>query len=758
MISFFYAKNNPFFRIITLALGLALSSVLFSYIAFFLNTNTYFGEYENLYAIDRNLVVGYQESNTNMIFAPIPSALRNTLPEIVSATVCSRTNDCSFTYQNHDYPSQMIMADSCFFETMGIRILEGDSKQLGLQNHIFISDKLAKAMFKDESPVGSQILFYNVIPYTVAGVFEHVENSTLQFEAVLSFVNVSNQFGYYCGWNGGDSFQGYVRLLPEIPYRQVSDKLQSVILSHIEPMEGYEESFFLIPITDLATKKDNTPLFLFILNLLAVAVLTICTFNYILSVLSTLPLRIKSIGIYKSCGASKLSIFKMFLAETGCIIVAAVGISSILVYMMNEPIETFTGLTLPVLFSWDNMRLPFLTLLDAAFTAEVVPGIVLARTPTNLFFSAKTTGKQIWKKLLLFVQITGAAIILPLLTVTIQQYYYLTNKPLGYDSENILYANLGGRLQSDEQINTLLSELKRFPYVASVATSEDFIGGYSGNPVWDDEENTLFITRLTAFDSCYIPTLNINIVEGRNLQGEGEMLVNETFAKKYSPNESIIGKTPLHYEKRGKIVGVTADYSFASLYSEIQPLLVFGKVPMKNGILFVRLSEITPERLKQLNSRLAELVADNDIGFTVQSDVLRSSYEPARQFRNVIGYTALVIFIIVFIGLFVYIDNEITRKTKEIAIRKVNGASVSDILKIMLSDIVLALVPAVITGSIIAVPIVQYWLEQFAYKTEVSWVLYASAGFVIFASVCICTIIKSWNTANSNPVKHLKSE
>lgn len=236
------------------------------------------------------------------------------------------------------------------------------------------------------------------------------------------------------------------------------------------------------------------------------------------------------------------------------------------------------------------------------------------------------------------------------------------------------------------------------------------------------------------------------------------MLVNETFAKKLNPNESIIGKTLLHYEKSGKIVGIMKDYSFSSLYSEIQPILVFGKAPTQNRVLFVRLTQITPERLKELNKLLANLTADNDIGFTVQSDILRSNYEPARQFRNVIGYTTMVIFIIVFIGLFIYIDNEITRKTKEIAIRKVNGATVSDILKIMLSDIFTSLSFAVVAGSIISIPLVQYWLEQFAYKTNVSWGLYVSTGFSIFALVCICTVIKSWKTANDNPVKHLKQE
>lgn len=460
-------QNKPILRIVTLALGLTLSTVLFSYIAFFLNTNTYFNEYQNLYAINRNTIVDKKESNTNIIYAPIPSTLRSTLPEIKSATVCSRMRSCSFTYQNHDYPSQMIMADSCFFETMGIDILAGDSKLLGLQNHIFISDKLAQTIFKDENPIGNQILFYNTMPYTVIGVFKHVKNSTLQFDAVLSFVNVSRQFGYYCGWNGGDSFQGYVRLSPQIPYGQVSDKLQNAIRPHMETMEGYEETFNLIPITDLATKRDNIPSFLFILNLLAIIVLIISTLNYILSVLSTLPSRIKSIGIYKSCGASKSSIFKMFLAETGYIVIAAICISSILIYMMNDPINTFTGLTLPVLFSLDNLWLPIITLLTAALTAGIVPGIILARTPTTFFFSVKTTGKQFWKKSLLFIQICGAAIILPLLTVTALQYRYLTNKSLGYDSENIIYTALGGRLQTEGQINSLLSELKRLPYVVS---------------------------------------------------------------------------------------------------------------------------------------------------------------------------------------------------------------------------------------------------------------------------------------------------
>lgn len=754
----FNHKNKTISKIVTLALGLTISSVLFAYIAFFLNTNTFFNDYKNLYAIDRYLETNNIKENTNIINAPIPAALRESLPEIKSATVCSRTRDCSFTYQNQDYPSYMIMADSCFFETMGIEILEGDSKHLGMQNHIFLSDKLAKTIFKDENPVGNQILFYNTIPYTVAGLFKSVKNSTLNFEAVLSFVNVSNQFGYYAGWDGGDSFQGYVRLLPGIPYKKVSDKLQGALDPHLSIMEGYLEKFSLIPITDLATKRDDTPAFLFILNLLAIVVLLVSTFNYILSVLSSLPLRIKTIGIYKSCGASKFDIFKMFLAETEYIVIVSVCLTIILIYVMNDPIQTFTGLTLSNLFSWDNLWLPFLTLLTMALIAGIVPGIVLANTSTDYFFSAKTTGKQIWKKFLLFIQITGAAIILPLLTVSALQYYYLVNKPLGFESENIIYTWLGGRLESDEQLNMFMSEFKSIPYVEAAATSESpIISGLSGNPVWDDEENIKFISRLTSFDSSYIPTLKIDIVEGRNIKGEGEILINETFARKMQSKESLIGKTLLHYEKLGKIVGIAGDYSYNSLYSEIQPILIFGKAPIRNGVLIVRLSEITPERIKALNELLAKLLP-NPPSFEVQTDTIRWQYEKTRQFRNVIGYTSIAIFIIVFIGLLGYIDNEISRKTKEIAIRKVNGATVSNILKIIWKDLALALIPGVVVGSMAAYPIVNRWMEQFAYKIDITWILYATTGLVIFVIISLCTILKSWRTANDNPVKHLKQE
>lgn len=257
-----------------------------------------------------------------------------------------------------------------------------------------------------------------------------------------------------------------------------------------------------------------------------------------------------------------------------------------------------------------------------------------------------------------------------------------------------------------------------------------------------------------------ISLMKIPLLEGQPLKGDGDILVNESFVSKRGWTDAAIGKYIYDDEGnlKGKIVGVTRDFMVNSFFTPQLPVIMFGSDRMSYCNFTVRVSELTPEYLREMNDKIAELFPNEDVGFTVLKTIIESQYEGTRHFRDGVFVASIAILLITLMGLLGYITDEMHRRSKEIAIRKVNGATAPNILRLLSKDVLITAFPAILLGVIASRVVGESWLRQFADKIPLTVFIFISTALLVLAIIWGCVILKSWNIANENPVRSIKNE
>lgn len=769
-LSLLRGKGNNLIKIISLSAGLLVGLVLFARVAFERSFDTYYPEADRLYSIMCNYTIGGEVRDpTAFLHAPMPSDMNNEMPEIAFATVVRAHGKQPFFNDEQKFEPETVYADSLFFKTFGFELIKGDDKLLGIVDNLFLSEKMAKTIFGNEEPVGKVLKHGKNRPYIVQGIFKNIpENSHLRFDAVGSFDNMEKQFGYETSWDSGDSFLGYVRLAPNVSPETVDAKLPAFLRKHQDvdayKEHGFEAEYYLYSVTRIHSGNENVKRMLIILSLLATAILFVASMNYVLISISSLTQRAKTVGVHKCNGASSKDIFSMFIYETAILVSVSLIIILLVLFAFRGIIEGITNASLGALFSFANLWTSVFVVAIIFFLSCIIPGRIFSSIPVTQVFHTTTSNKIYWKRSLLFIQFTGISFILILMAIILKQYTTIMDKDLGYNPENIVYVKINGlrgenRDELMHNVAMFKQEFERFPFVESASTHSSLpTSGYGGCPVTDKDNNWLFTARGAFYDPDYIPTMGISFVAGGNFTGPDQVIVNETFVRKMDWKDNPVGKEVINGgNSYGKIVGVVKDYPINSLYIEQQPILIEYR-NVSSGYLTLRLSDLTPGYLKELNAKLVDLYPNDDMGFAVLQDKLSQQYVSIQQFRDSVIAAFIVVLLITMMGLFGYVSDEITRRSKEIAIRKINGATTKRILKLLCKDITYMALPAITIGIMISFLIGRNWLQEFAVKTPLSPGMFIFCGILIFMGILLLVTSRTWNVANENPVESIKSE
>lgn len=761
------APGNNLIKIVSLTLGLGVGLLLFARVAFELSFDSFFGQVENLYVVNTHYQIkGEDYGHSTAGYAPLASAMREEFPQVEVATVCRKAyGEFSLFRQDHKFTPEVVLGDSLFFRTMQIGVVRGDDRRLGAPDQIFLSESFARRVFPHDDPLGQVLYYAKNYPYTVAGIFRDIpENTHLRFDAVVSFVNQKTQFGYYCGWGSDDSYTTYIRLRPGVDLAALEAKIPALVGRHVdlesERRDGVLEDYSLLPVAQIYTRDAEVRRMVVIMSLLGFALMFIAAMNYVLIAVSSLPARARAVGIHKCSGAGEGIIFGQFMMETGMIFTLTLVCLGLLLTAFREQVARLAAVrSLGSLLNEQTLWLPALVLLLVFLLAAVLPARLLARVPVTQIFRAANTGKRGWKRCLLFVQFGGVAFVVSLLAVIGLQYRYLMNRELGYEPRNVVYAALKG-MAGKASLDRLTAEFRKLPYVQETGVSGgNLISGYGGMMIHDEAGRVLFTTRQNSFTPDILPLVGIRLAEGRNIERDGELLVNETFVEKQGWADGAVGKTVRSdHEVVGEVVGVVKDFHVFSLYLPQLPVLIVGREALPKGTFALRLTALTAERLAELNETMARLYPDQDMGFTVMQDQLERQYEGARRFRDAVVLASLAILLIALMGLWGYISDEIHRRSKEIAMRKINGATVGNILRLLCKDVLLTAMPALILAVLFARYVSEVWLRQFAEKVSLHVFLFVGSGGLVLALIGGCVVARTWKTACDNPVKSIQNE
>lgn len=686
--SLLHKQGSNAIKIVSLALGLLMSVFLFARIAFELSFDNFYHDSDNLYIVKtgwlKNGVLEGNESRFTII--PIPAAIAEEFPEQVeSSTVSCSLFDNSFQLGERQLDMSTVMADTLYFSVLGLEMIEGNPQDLAGPDVVFLSAKSAKEAFGDENPIG-KTLRYDFWGYQttllVKGIFADIPlNTSLERrpEAIISFPTIGRHLKWNLGWQSGGNYDGYLRLRSPQDADWLNERMSIAIARHIPPESGLELSVRIVPIHNLHVETPQVRKMIWIMFFLGIVLLFTTALNYVLVSVASLTQRAKAIGVHKCSGASGSSIFSMFMVETAIVVGLALLLIGLLVYIFHEKMEELAAVPLSALFDWQNLWAPLSVILLLFILGGCLPAMLFARIPVTQVFRRYTSGRRGWKRVLLFVQFIGAAFILGMMLMVVSQYSYVTTRDRGWRPERVAYTT-----QREVDGNSLRSLVGSLPYVEGVASAERPILWFGSNqPILDNQGNELFYPRNTWFDSDFLPFIGLRLKEGHNLTGEGQLLVNSVFCEKMNWTDSPIGKRVNDY---GTVVGLLDSFSFADMPNDNLPVMVewTGKTA---ATLHVRLKEPLDENLARLNEEMHRIYPQKSLVFRSVEQEMRSYAESVRVFRDVTLLVSLTILFIILMGLIGYVNDEIRLRSKEIAIRKVNGAETESILLLLSRDV-----------------------------------------------------------------------
>ena len=752
-------RGSNLIRVISLSLGLTIGILLFSQIVFELSYENCYPEAERLAMVRAQItnlstgeIMGDDGTNYDYtVFAPTANAVAESMPEEVEYASCVLPEREYNIYYEEKLLSDVdyIYVDSCFFQVFGIPLLKGNLKDLIIPGSVFVSERFARETFADEDPVGKILSADKQNTFTIRGVYKDVpENTMLTHDFVVSIYN--NNGGYQAGngWNGNDVFYTFLRLRRESDMDKVNDNIQRVIEKYTETtIDDWKMDYSIIPLVKRHLDSPDVQKRLVIYGFLGFAIFFVAIMNYMLISIATLSRRAKSVGVHKCSGASSTNIFSMFLAETGILVILSVLLSFLLIFNAREMIEDLLSVRLSSLFTWGTLWVPLLTILVLFVLAGGIPGRLFSRIPVTQVFRRYTDGKKGWKRSLLFVQFTGVSFVLGLLLVTLLQYGHLMNRDMGIDVTGLTEAE---SWLPKERVEHIKDELRRQPMVEGVTVAtHSVLGQYWTRGLMSNDGKRLATLNFNYCHYNYPEVMGIKIIEGTPMKKGGDLLVNEELVRLMRWTDGAVGKRVNNVA--GTVVGVFRDIRNESFYAAQSPIILIGTEEQANHTFDVRLKEPFDENLKRLNEYMEKTFPDVSLHFMSVDHMVKDLYKDVYRFRN-------FILLIVIMGLIGYVNDETQRRSKEIAIRKVNGAEAFHVLRLLTRDILYVSVLSILIGTAVSYFAGRAWLDQFAEQIELNPLLFIGTALFIQLLIIVCVVLKAWHIANENPVNSIKNE
>ena len=753
-------RSSNIIRIISLSLGLTIGILLFSQIAFELNYEQCYPESERL-AIVRGQITNLTSGETMgddgsnydyTVCDPVAATLAQDMPEEIESASCVLSGGQYKMYYENKLiqDTHYIYADTCFFQTFGIPVLKGNPKDMIMPGSVFVSESFARKIFGDEEPVGKILSADKQNDFTIRGVYKDVpENTMLTHDFVVS---IHRDGGYQggAGWNGNDVFYAFLRS----DIDKVNSKIQRVIEKYTSSqIDDWKEDYSIIPLVKYHLESSEVHKRLFIYGFLGFAIFFVAIMNYMLISIANLSRRAKSVGVHKCNGASSANIFGMFMAETGLLVILSVLVSFLLIINTRGIIEDLLSVRLSSLFTWGTLWIPLLTIVILFLLAGGMPGRLFSRIPVTQVFRRYTDGKTGWKRSLLFIQFSGVSFVLGLLLVTLLQYNHLMNRDMGI--------NIPGLVQAEtwlpkETVIHVTDELRRQPMVEGVGVAmNSVLGQYWTRGLMSNDGKRIATLNFNNCSYNYPEVMGMKIIEGTTLKKQNDLLVNEELVRLMKWTDGAVGKKL--NDVSGTIVGVFRDVRNYSFYANQAPIVLIGD-ENANHAFDVRLKEPYKENLKRLNEYAESTFPNVALRFISMDSMIESMYKDVYRFRNSVWITSCFILLIVIMGLIGYVNDETQRRSKEIAIRKVNGAEASHVLRLLIRDILYVAASSILIGIVTAYFVGKAWLEQFAEQIDMNPLLFVGTAFLVLLLIVVCVVLRAWNIANENPVNSIKAE
>jgi putative ABC transport system permease protein len=746
--------KHRFYSIINvtgLGLGIAASLLLVSWIIHELSYDRFYKDADRIYRASLEYSFGGQTAKTSVSPTALLPSLQKNFGEVETGVrIYNPTSWSPYIVRNKDVVFQedkFYYADSTFFEVFSFKILEGDpATALNKPNSVMLTTSTANKYFGSENPVG-KTLEVNNNAYTVTGLLQDLPtNSIIELDFLASFSSLP-QAKELIWWSA--NYETYVRLAPSTDIKALTEKTEALVKKEIASEltnAGDYVRYNFLKLTDIYLKSDMSEWvkvsdikYIYIFGAVAFLVLLIACINYVNLATARASDRAKEVGIRKVVGAVRNQLFLQFTGESLIITFLSLAVAFLIVRLALPAFNDIAGKTFAasIIFSpWfvfiSVMLAVFIALVAGAYPALAITSF---KPVSVLKGSFKTSRKGIWLRqgLVVFQFCISTVLVIGTLVV-VKQLDYLQQKKLGYNKENTLVVPADKRTK--EVFDQFRTELLRTGVALNVGRSTEsptsIAGGYSINIEGGSSGPGMIVTA-TSVDEEFIPTLGMELVAGRNFtEAEIRKAASDTTSSSYSfiLNESATKELGIEVEKaigmrinmngrKGEIIGIVKDFHFAPLHKKIGPLVLFDEADIFNNIFIKIGGGDVMKSISQVKTIYSGLVSHRPFEYDFIDQQYASMYDNEQRMGKInIVFSALAI-AIACLGLLGLVSFSAAQKTKEIGIRKVLGASSSSIVMLITKDFTRLVVLALVLGFPIAYWIMDKWLSDFAYKTDI---------------------------------------
>lgn len=771
-------------KALSLGTGLAIGIILIAKVCFEMSYDGFYKEVDRIYWIYSNIQQhGEAEWDYNQCSGAIAPGIKQYAPGVEAATRMTGFFDQHIWKDSngHEVEGFSNFADSCFFDVFDREIIAGNPKKaLGQIHSIMVSKSFAEKMGGLDGIIGKQICNLQLpeLMLTINGVYEDFpENGTIPYDVLISLETYSKQSTE--NWMGNDRYRGFVKLQEGVDPAELKDAIRLMQEKHqdIEEIEamGTKLRYTLRPFSTIHTSDPHVRNMMFILSLVAFLLLAISVMNYVLIAISAIVKRSKEVGVRKAYGAEAINIYGVLCKETAVSMGLSLVIAAAIIYAAKPVIENLLGVTLRGLFIPQAIVTIILVCILVFIVSALVPGYLYSKIPVSAALKNYKENRRNWKKALLLVQFAINVFLVAMMLVIAKQYDKAMNDDPGYEFENLVGCSFDSMSSSD--INRFIDEVEKLPEVIDIERSYGFpAGGASGNNVFLSEDQYMELFNIAdQYEGTdgFFEILDIPFIEGRAPRNADEVAVSRSFVEKMMDfedwSDGAVGKQILITEHSQTddhsftVCGVYENYRIGTMNSsDSRPSVKFWGDGDKDDsympVVMIKLTDVNRDIIRKLQQIVDGMYPERRLEIVSISEEIRGMYSEDRKMRNTIMIGCLFSVLIALFGLIGYIRDESVRRSKEMAVRKINGASTNEITSIFISDVTKLVIIAIIIGDIGAWLEANGWLKQFAEKIQLTPWYFLAADIIVLTIIISAVVLNCLRISRANPVESLKNE
>ena len=788
-------KFYSFVSILGLSVGITFAILISIYIWGELQVNADLKNAENQYYIQSKWSkpdIGLEITT----LAPMAKALKENFPDLVEN--CYSFDGISSTIANGEkvFRESIQIGDSTILNMYGFPLIYGDARTALNQPYtMVITSEQAIKYFGKLDVVGKTLSVESndgtKKDFTVTGVLDKIPSNSItnllagpKFPILMSFVGSNDFWGrqQYFTW-ANPYYAGYIELKKGVKPEDLAKPMAQLIKTNAPEAISANLQAYLTPIKDVYREANNGIVrkTIFTLTIVALFILLMAIVNFVNIAIGNSFTRLKEIGVRKMLGSMKGQIMRQFLAESILISLFSLLVSLILFEISQPYFEQILNKEIPSLKNVSPYFFIFCLLLSLTIglLSGIYPAFILANLPSidSIKGKLKSVKENVFfRRLLIVSQFTIALFVFVGAVVISKQVNFFFNKDLGYNKESIVTAQVPRDWSPAgvAQMETIRHEFEQIPVIKQASISYNIPEGSPGNSnaiyrMGQDSTKAIYIQTM-ATDEKYAETYQIPMVAGVFFQDKqqmfqsGNIVLNESSVKALgfkNPSDAIGKLVRMHSAAQSfKIVGVTKDFHVGSMHKSISPLFFLNLKdnPLFRYISFKVQAGNLAESMSVIEQKWKKIMPNSVFEYTFMDDSLQKMYQSEIQLKKASLLATILSIIIVLLGILGMVSMAIARRTKELGIRKVLGASSGSIILLFLKEFVLLMSLALLISFPLVAMSMNQWLQNYAYRIEMNWPIFASVGFLFGLIIVVFVSLQTYKVALANPIKSLKTE